>query len=363
MLEIRDKPHLKPLRVTALTSGRKVPSSRFRIRQHIGPMNGHGIHVREIMPLIDRFRALPIEKSTDSPWLNLSLNAAWKGIKALANIPGVLASGIGDITWLERGFCPGILSLEGLICRPYALDIDDAVWLNPPWGLQAVRTVARRAAVVIAGNATIADRLCGDARSIRIVPTAVDTDIIRPHPDRRREPSRPFRVGWIGTSGNYRYLYDIERPLYQFLTSCRAELMLMADAPPRLRIIPPEVCHFVPWSEPAEPPFFHQIDLGIMPLLDDPWSRGKCSFKMLQFMAAGLPVVAAPVGMNADVLEMGASGIAARNDGDWYEALRLLYHDTSLSAAMGREGRRIVERHFSRRRITRKLAAIFRSLA
>ena len=126
--------------------------------------------------------------------------------------------------------------------------------------------------------------------------------------------------------------------------------MVIADAPPSFSRIPRERVRFLSWSPELEADAVRQMHVGLMPLPDDIWTRGKCSFKMLQYMATGIPVVVSPVGMNADLLAAASPGLAARKDDDWYEALTYFY----------------LHRHqqdYSREVISAKLAAIFKEIA
>ena len=100
-----------------------------------------------------------------------------------------------------------------------------------------------------------------------------------------------------------------------------------------------------------------------MPLTDDKWTRGKCSFKMLQYMAVGLPVVVSPVGMNNEVLEQGKVGLAADSENDWYEALDTLYEDSSQQVEMGKNGRELIEKYYSADIISKTLAGILKKYA
>jgi glycosyltransferase involved in cell wall biosynthesis len=106
-----------------------------------------------------------------------------------------------------------------------------------------------------------------------------------------------------------------------------------------------------------------QMDVGLMPLEDSEWALGKCGFKMLSYMAVGLPVIVSPVGVNAEILARGELGIAARSNGDWYEALKRLYEAQETGAQMGSTGRRVVEEHYSVRTNIVKLADIFREVS
>jgi glycosyltransferase involved in cell wall biosynthesis len=105
------------------------------------------------------------------------------------------------------------------------------------------------------------------------------------------------------------------------------------------------------------------MDVGLMPLPDTDWTRGKCAFKMISYMAVGLPVVVSPVGVNSEILRLGQVGLAAATSDEWYDALSALFADRSLAHAMGAEGRRVVSEHYSVTRNVSRLAEIFREVA
>jgi glycosyltransferase involved in cell wall biosynthesis len=171
-------------------------------------------------------------------------------------------------------------------------------------------------------------------------------------------------MGWTGTSGNYPYLEAIQPALETLLREVPgAALVVVADRPPSLPRLAGRDVRFVPWSPAHEVEALAAMDVGLMPLADDEWTRGKCSFKMLQYMAAGIASVVSPVGMNRDVLAIGESGLAASTRDDWIEALRTLAADPDRRARMGAAGRAIALEHFDVPVVARRLAAIFRSLA
>ncbi len=352
------------IKVAALTSGVNVPSTRFRVRQHIGPLREAGVCVREYIPLIDKYAPLP--KSLDFLGRGgFSVgHALWKCIKAAAALPGLTGSWRSQVTWLSRGILPGVLVFEPILRRPYIFDVDDAIWCSPPFGRFAMKQIARNAQVVLAGNSYIADWFSPYAGDVRIVPTAVDTDLIRPRKaSKNGTGSESYTIGWIGTSSNYASLYRIEKSLEQFLRHHQAQFLIVCDQPPKFIRLPPEKLRYVKWSPEEEVKALHQMDIGLMPLLPDEWSLGKCSFKMLQYMAAGLPVVVSPVGMNVEVLSMGDIGFPAVTHDDWYEALSCLYNDSGLAYRYGANGRLIVEKHFSRSVISTILAGIFKEFS
>lgn len=351
------------INVAALTSGKNVPSARFRVRQHIEPLKRAGICVREYIPVVSKYTPVPFS-SFFSGLSSIPVRAFWKWMKILPSIPGVMGSWAAQMTWLERGLDPGMFTLERFIKRPLVLDVDDAIWLTPPFGRTAAMRLGKLADVVLAGNRHIAEWFGRCAGDVRLVPTCVDTDRIKPRNFENGDPSpKRFAVGWTGTSSNFPALYQIEKGVAEFLRNHDAELVIVADEAPRFSELGPDRVRYVKWKPDREIDILTQMDVGLMPLPFDEWSLGKCSFKMLQYMAAGLPVVVSPVGMNVEILAMGDIGFPAVTPGDWHDALTTLYHDRTLGRKCGAEGRRIVEKHFSRKVVSRVLAAIFKEVS
>ena len=354
------------IRVAALTSGRDVPSARFRVRQHVGPLRRSGIHVREYVPAIGKYDPTP-------PWMvylsrrglpTFLLDHGWRAAKRLVRAPGLLGGRRADITWLERLLLPGYLTSERMLKRPLVFDVDDAIWLSEPHGEMAVGAVASMADVVVAGNRYLADRLSERSRNVRIVPTGVDTERFRPRPAGEGGRGEPFVIGWIGTSSNLGFLEGIGRPLGLFLDDHDdARMLVVSDRPPGFLHGGPGKVRYIPWSEDIEAEAVQEMDVGLMPLPDTEWTRGKCSFKMLQYMSCGIPAVVSPTGMNGEILEMAEVGLPARSDDDWYDALSFLRANRERAAEYGREGRAVAQSRFSREVVTEILAEIFRSLA
>ena len=352
------------IKVTALTSGKNVPSARFRVRQHIEPLRHWGLCIREYTPSIDKYAPPPPCLAFSNPTALTLIKAVWKCAKISVRLPGTIGSWKGDLTWLEREILPGFLTFEPFLKHPIVLDVDDAIWLTKPFGQSATSRIAKIADVVLAGNQHIADWFSSYAEDVRIVPTAIDTDRIRPRNFQDFAHSRrPFIIGWTGTSSNYPALYQIEKALEDFLKNHAAELWVMADQPPRFSELRSDKVRYVKWDPNSEITILGQMDVGLMPLPSDRWSLGKCSFKMLQYMAAGLPVVVSPVGMNNEILAMGDIGFSAITYDDWYDALSCLYEDSKLAYGYGVNGRLIAEKNFSLGVISRILAGIFKEFS
>lgn len=333
------------MRVAAYTGGSMVPSARARIRQYIALLGNLGIAVREY-PL---------------PWGNAlpqarALRPLWMTATALHRAATLTCSWRADVTWVSRQLLPAFVPLHALARRPMILDVDDAVWLNT--GGHRAQALAHAADLVVCGNSFLADHFSRWNDKVAIVPTAVDTDWYRPN----HSPTGNPVMGWTGTSGNFPFLYAIEPALLRVLQHRpQARLLIVADRPPAFKKLPQSRIEFQPWSPAGEKAALARMSIGLMPLADNDWCSGKCSYKMLCYMAAGLPVVVSPVGMNREVLALGDAGIGAATEQEWVDALIALLDDAGLRQRMGVAGRAVIDAHFSLSRLTERYAAVFRS--
>ena len=132
---------------------------------------------------------------------------------------------------------------------------------------------------------------------------------------------------------------------------------VVSDSAPTFQEIPTYFIEFLHWSPDIEVQSIQGMDIGIMPIEDSVWERGKCSYKMLLYMACGIPVVVSPIGMNAEVLARGEVGLGPRSESEWVDALSGLLRDSEAREAMGRVGRQVVERHYSLENLAPRLGA------
>ena len=329
------------IKVTALTSGKNAPASRFRVRQFVEPLRNYGIEVSEHYPLLEKYvtRRLP-------------------PIGMLTRIAGVLASRGSDITWLERELIPGRCTLEPFTGGKRILDVDDAIWLLR--NSRFSERIAARCDAVIAGNDFLADHYRNEGARVWVVPSSIDTKVWSP---RKTDNSR-WTVGWTGTSSNLGYLYAVEEPIARFLVDYPgSELLVVCDRPPAFsNTTIADRLRFVKWSPDREVELVQSMDVGLMPLEDSDWARGKCAFKMLAYMAVGIPVIASPVGVNKELFQQAAVGWPAVTSGDWYEALRHAFLDRSLACSFGMSGRQIVEARYSVKSNVALLAEVFKTV-
>lgn len=332
------------INVSALTSGINTPSTRFRVRQYIPLLANHNITVQELIPRYGTSCGLP------SPF------------KMASRIPALFQSRSADVIWLSRHMVQGYAFFERSLKRPRVLDVDDAVWLSPPFGRIAQPWIARGMDAIIVGNQYLADYYSRYCNNIHILPTAIDLQRYQKRTAATIEPET-FVIVWTGLACNYKYLEFIEPILQRFLHDHpRARLRLIANRPWKNHHLTEKQIEFIPWNTDVETTALHSASVGIMPLKDDQWTRGKCSFKMLQYMAVGLPVIASPVAMNCDILNQGHIGFGPKNNDQWYDALKTLYQNWALQKQMGITGRNIIETTYSTEIIANNLAAIFKGI-
>lgn len=260
------------------------------------------------------------------------------------------------------------LSLERAAVRGRRLvyDVDDAIWLtgrqsggHPLGALKGagrkVRWLAERAAHTIAGNEILAERLAAfGADPVTVVPSLVDPAAFEP---RRHEQGEQATLGWIGSPTTAPYLQGAAPALERFAAASArpVRLLVVGGASPPLAGVRVEERA---WSPAAERQALAEIDVGLMPLVDTAWTRGKCAYKALQYMAAGIPAVVDDVGVSAATVE--GAGCAATGTEEWVEALQSLADDPSLRNRLGAAGRARVEADFSPERWLPTLAAILR---
>ena len=275
-----------------------------------------------------------------------------------------------DLLWLEKEFLPWFpAAWEGALVPavPYVVDYDDA-WFHryDQHRLELVRRllgskidmVMRRAALVVAGNDYLAEhaRHTG-AGWVEWLPTVLDPERYDPTP--RPATDTRFVIGWIGTPHTAAYLTPLAPVLAAVCAGDRGVVRLIGGNANALPGVPVEVR---PWHEENEAAELAACDVGLMPLPDAPFERGKCGYKLIQCMAAGRPVIASPVGVNTTLVQDGVTGFLADHPDDWRRALTLLRDTPDTARAMGAAGRARVETDYALAVTTPRLIAWLRRL-
>lgn len=258
-----------------------------------------------------------------------------------------------DIVWIEKEALPWIPSfIESIFLKgvKYIVDYDDAVFHNYDMHRSKLvsffyknhfRRIMRNAKMITAGNRYLAEKAESyGAKNIEILPTVIDIDrySIKSSTSFYNRPV----VVWIGSPSTVKYLEVVRDVLVR--------LNLKYDF--LLRVIGadfhcPEInLELLPWSEDNEVELLRSADIGIMPLFDSPWEKGKCGYKLIQYMACGIPVIASPVGVNSLIVDDQVNGYLCNAEIDWYESLEKMLGDVRLREEMGKMGRRAVEERY-----------------
>lgn len=345
--------------VAALTSGLPTPSSRYRVRQYIPSLRMKGIKVTEFYSRIEKYSAPSHRVQRFLRLFRCNTPTYWHFLRKMNGLSRAMCSHFYTMTWLERILVPYCLTYELRLKHPLVFDVDDAIWLDE--GRDGAEVIARHADSIIVGNSYLADWFSQYNQNVRIIPTAVNTDWYKPLTEQQHDEI--FRIGWIGTSSNFKYLKLIEIPLKRFLIQFKnTKITIISDSYPDQLCVPHEKLEFIPWSATTDNQNMQRFSIGIMPLSDDEWTRGKCSYKMLLYMASAKPVIVSPVGMNMEILNEAQCGIYAKTHDEWFEALQYLYHCDEMAIKMGRRGMNLVKSKYSVSFNSRMLAQVFYSL-
>lgn len=334
--------HIKVLGLSLY--GPLAASTRHRLTQFVPELGERGVEV-EVMPLLGdaylrrRFNRgeIGLREVTSGLverfaqlWRQRDYDCAWVQGELLPMAPG----------WLETA----------LLRIPYVYDFDDAFFLKYQLGRKrALRHVLGRkferfiagAATVFPGNTNLRAYAAPFNDHCVVVPTVVDHRRYRVRAP--RQSGGVFNVGWIGSPSSIRCLTVLSEPLAKLAQEGPVRLSVVGGlAPP----IPGVEVVNIPWSEATEVAEICTFDAGVMPLEDEPWTRGKCAFKLIQYMACAVPVVGSPVGANSEVVTP-ACGFLAATAEEWLTALRYIRDNPQASDRLGAEGRERVVRNYS----------------
>ena len=275
-----------------------------------------------------------------------------------------------DLLWIEKELFPFVPAFVEVLFKvlkiPYIVDYDDAIFHNYDLSRnplirfsmpRKIATVMRCAAGVIVGNEYLASyaRTAGASR-IELIPTVIDLD---------RYPRRPdvakvgFTVGWIGTPVTSKFLSSIQPALSEVCKDKKTQLSVIGSYVLMIEDIPTLMRS---WSESTEVEGIRSFDVGIMPLPEGPWERGKCGYKLIQYMACSLPVVASPVGANADIVEHGVNGYLATTQDEWITAITTLRNDRGLRIRMGNAGYSKVENKYCMQKTAPRLLSFLQRI-
>ncbi len=330
------------MKILGLISSPLDPASRVRILQY-GPYlekEGELLYCKYFKPLREADPAawsLHLKKITGiNEWRSADF------AKTIGRIPLLFNQTGYDLIWQNRLLQLHHSFWEKRLKKPVIFDFDDAIWINE--GEKQVKSKVERSQMIFAGNEFLADFARAYNSNVQVVPTTVDTENLFPV----KSAQDTFTIGWIGTKSNFQYLEMIKNVLLDFLSTDKsARLMIVSSELPGFLRGRNEQIVFKHWSAEKENELINEFSVGIMPLADSTWTRGKCGYKLLQYLACGKPIIASPVGINARIMKEADIGITASAPGEWLSALKEIKNETSLSMLRGANGRTLVLEKYS----------------
>lgn len=346
-------------KVLGITQSGFDPASRFRFIQFIPHLERAGWEVIH--------RANRPDRQWNSPLRWRPLRAVHYRLGRVAmkwnRVRDLSAARECDAIFINRDLANEGFFLRGLLAphMPHVVyDFDDAIFVGKRE--PAVRWLCEKAGWVTPGNEYLAEYSRRHNARVTVVPTVIDTDAYEPRKACAAPGSTKVRIGW---SGSDQSIGSTLFPRLEMLKALQArvpfELVVITNTRPTLPVSLD--WSFVPWRESDEHLLSTRMDAGIMPLKDDAFQKGKCGLKLLQYMAAGLPTVASPVGVNSQIVLPGLTGFLASTDAEWHESLERLVRSADLRASMGAQGRQRCEQHYSINRWLPELIHIFEQVS
>lgn len=339
-------------------------SNRIRVEQYIPYLKSQGIHCRVRSFLNRRFFEIlyrPHHIIEKIFWLLIcTANRIFDIVRALKY----------DIIFIHRETYPLGGPIIELILhkmkKPIVFDFDDSIFLpstsehntyierfKRPDKISKIIRLSRK---VIAGNDYLEGYALKYNRNVIVIPSSVDTE--KYCPDTTRQDKEKLIIGWIGSNTTKNFLYDIEDALVELsarYNNIEIEIVGADFYSPKLKNVVNRA-----WSLEDEVRVIRGFDIGIMPMPDNVWTRGKCGFKALLYMSVGISVVCSPVGVNNQIIEDGVTGFFAKDKTEWIERLSVLINDKALREKIGASARRKVEERYSVKNNASKLIAAVR---
>ncbi|MBL4707832.1 MAG: glycosyltransferase family 4 protein [Flavobacteriales bacterium] len=329
----------------------RSPGQRFRFEQYLGHLekNGFDVHVSNIISKEDDAF---LYKKGEYIKKALLAKRAWKKRKE-----DLKKANEYDIIFIFR---EALLTASTYFEKQFAsskakiiFDFDDAIWLpNVSAGNKALQLLKRPSKtdeiiahtdMVIAGNQYLADYALGFCNNVKVIPTTIDTSY---HIRKNRKQFDKICIGWTGTQTTLKYL-DVLKPVFHQLSEKFGDKIYFKIICDKAWEEEGLQLKNEAWNKEQEIQQLEEIDIGVMPLVDDQWSRGKCGFKGLQYMAMESAAILSPVGVNTEIIEHGKNGFLAETESDWLEQLSRLIENKELRLQIGKAGRLTVEQKFS----------------
>ena len=340
-----------------------APSQRFRFEQYLGILQNQG-YSYEVHGFLDEATNRVLYQQGQT--LAKVLGVLRGFLRRLALLPRLSRA---DFVFIHREATPiGPPWLEWIIAKvllkKIIYDFDDAIWLKDTSGVndfmsrlkwqQKVLKICRWSYRISAGNAYLAD--FGRQHNARVVVNPTTLDTRHSHFGLKNQQEAPLSIGWTGSHSTMKYLYPLEPVLQELTRQFTFRFVVISNRPPEMQL--PDL-HYIPWSQAREVADLREMHIGIMPLPNDPWAKGKCGFKALQYLSLGIPALVSPVGVNTEIVHHGENGFHCATNEDWMRYLSQLLRDADMRRRMGAAGRKTVEDHYSVEANTENFLGLF----
>lgn len=351
-------------KILALTRyGSIGPSSRYRFYQYFPFFEKNNMQIIET-PFFGDDYTKTILSNNEKKFRSNSLFSFFNRIEKLLNAKNI------DAFWIEKELLPWLPSkIENLFLNvkiPIITDYDDAIFHRYDehtsffirfFLSQKIEKIMQKSTLVIAGNKYIADYAkSSGVKKIEIIPTSINTNKIIKS---AKSNSELFRIGWIGSASTSKHINEVSDVL-KFI--CKDDKILFKAIGANKKYLYDIPVEILPWIEKKEVEEISNFDVGIMPLPNSSWEKGKCGLKLIQYMSCGLPVIASPIGMNKEIIDHGKNGFLAKNFDEWVKYLLKLKNNPELRYKMGQEGLRKVRLNYSIDNNSSRLINIFKQV-
>lgn len=328
------------------------PSQRFRMEQYFPYLREQGFACDYSWFISEQDDEVFYSEGNFAGKLLLLLKAARK------RLGDVLKANRYDIIFVQReAFMTGTVFFERQFARSRArliFDFDDAIWLQDTseanrslaWLKRPSKTadLIAMSDLVIAGNHFLADYALQFNRHVTVIPTVVDTTIFKP--PAYRKPGNPICIGWTGSSSTRRH-FEMLLPVFRQLMKKYGDRIRICMIGDKRSMISDPGIQQISWTAANEVADLQQLDIGLMPLPDEPWSEGKCGFKAIQYMSVGIPAIVSPVGVNKEIIQHGVNGFHASHQEAWEEVISILIESPGIREQTGNAGLETVRTRYN----------------
>jgi len=331
-----------------------APGQRFRYEQYINYLKDQEFDIRIFSFLSEKTnRILYTKGNTVKKVIGILYGFLKRAFHLIYVIPA-------DAIFIFRETSPvgpGIFEfiIAKILRKKIIYDFDDAIWVhdvseaNKLWGwlknVKKIPFIIKESHTVVAGNQYLASYAATLNKNVRIIPTTIDFDYHKIN-DFSKKKSNQLTIGWTGSSTTNKHLQVAFPILRELKNKYGDKIRFLMISNSEVQNSPVEI-EFCGWSKSNEISDLSKIDIGIMPLPDDEWSKGKCGFKGLQYMSLSIPTVMSPVGVNTEIIQDGINGFLAGKEEEWIAKLSLLIENPELRQQLGKAGKKTIIEKFS----------------